>query len=81
MDYFTHTDLALEKARDEFFTAAGGDRPDKPNLLIVLTDGEPWYSLSTPSEADFKKFADAISQDFAVSSYVMSKKYILFDKM
>ena len=39
LEYQTRTDLALIMARDEMFTEAGGDRPDKPNVMIVLTDG------------------------------------------
>ena len=38
LQYQTRTDLALIMARDEMFTE-GGDRPDKPNVMIVLTDG------------------------------------------
>ena len=37
----TRTDEALKKARDELFTVAGGDRSDKPNVMVVLTDGKP----------------------------------------
>ena len=39
LQYQTRTDLALIMARDEMFTEGGGDRPDKPNVMIVLTDG------------------------------------------
>ena len=40
--YFqTRTDKALILADSDLFTAAGGDRPDKPNLLLVFTDGKP----------------------------------------
>ncbi|XP_031563116.1 coadhesin-like [Actinia tenebrosa] len=35
----TFTDKALEMASNELFTPAGGDRSDKPNVLLVLTDG------------------------------------------
>ena len=38
---YTRTDVALKKARDELFTVAGGDRSDKPNVMVVLTDGKP----------------------------------------
>ena len=31
---------ALEMAANKLFTVAGGDRNDKPNILIVLTDGK-----------------------------------------
>lgn len=36
----TRTDKALELAAKEFFGyERSGDRPDQPNVLIVLTDG------------------------------------------
>ncbi|XP_078348187.1 uncharacterized protein LOC144633234 isoform X3 [Oculina patagonica] len=37
---WTRTDKALEMAANKLFTDAGGDRNDKPNILIVLTDGK-----------------------------------------
>ena len=37
---WTRTDKALEMAASKLFTVAGGDRNDKPNILIVLTDGK-----------------------------------------
>ena len=58
----TRTDLALIMARDELFTEAGGDRPDKPNVMIVLTDGKP----TKLSKEEFKSFAEGISKDFKV---------------
>ena len=60
----TRTDLALEMARDELFTVAGGDRPDKPNVMIVLTDGKPTHPNK---KFDFKAFAEGIAKDFGVS--------------
>ena len=44
----TRTDRALEAANDQLFTKEGGDRPDFPNSLVLLTDGKtnvaskPW---------------------------------------
>ena len=38
----TRTDKALMLANSSLFTASGGDRPDKPNLLFVFTDGKPY---------------------------------------
>ena len=64
LHYQTRTDMALLMARDEMFTEAGGDRPDKPNVMIVLTDGKP----TNPNEDfDFKAFSKEISKDFKVS--------------
>lgn len=60
----TRTDLALKMADEELFTEAGGDRPDKPNILIVLTDGKP----TLPNvDFDFSAFAKEISKHFKVS--------------
>lgn len=60
----TRTDLALVKVRDELFTDAGGDRPDKPNVMIFLTDGKPTHPKK---DFDFKAFAGKIAKDFKVS--------------
>ena len=35
----TRTDVAIELANSQLFTSAGGLRSDKPNVLIVMTDG------------------------------------------
>lgn len=35
----TFIDKALIKANDSLFTPSGGDRPDAPNTLILMTDG------------------------------------------
>jgi len=43
-------------ANDELFTAEGRDRPDKPNILIVLTDDRP--KLPGGVEVDFNVFKD-----------------------
>ena len=61
----TRTDLALKMARDELFTKAGGDRPEKPNIMIVLTDGKPTHPNK---EFDFAAFAKEISKDFNVGT-------------
>ena len=37
----TLTYEAMVLANNGLFTSAGGDRPDKPNVLLVLTDGRP----------------------------------------
>ncbi|CAH3173411.1 unnamed protein product [Porites lobata] len=52
--YKTRTDLAMNAARDELFTSSGGDRPDKPNVMIVLTDGKP---QGLPKRFSFEKFS------------------------
>lgn len=58
----TRTDLALAMARDELFTKEGGDRPDKPNVVILLTDGKPDNLDETIKEA----------KDFEVSTLRLS---------
>ena len=58
----TRTDLAL-RAADELFTEAGGDRADKPNIMIVLTDGNP----SDLKKTTFEEFAKEIAKNFEVS--------------
>ena len=62
LEYQTRTDLALQMARDELFSKAGGDRPDKPNVMIVLTDGKP----TKLSRKEFKEFAERVSKDLKV---------------
>ena len=36
----TRTDIALEMANSGLFSPSGGDRGDKPNVLVVITDGK-----------------------------------------
>ena len=49
----TRIDKALILANYGLFTAAGGDRPDKPNMLFVLTDGKPY---PTTKKSGYKPF-------------------------
>lgn len=44
----TRTDLALSFANMELFSEQGGDRVDKPNVLIVITDGKTDPDESQP---------------------------------
>lgn len=55
----TRTDLAL-RAADELFTQAGGDRAGKPNIMIVLTDGNPY----PPQKPTFEEVAKEIAKSF-----------------
>ena len=48
----TRTDLAMKEARDNLFSPSGGDRPEKPNVMIFMTDGKP-----TNQPQDFASFA------------------------
>ena len=36
----TRTDLALKMAGEKIFTPGGGDRGNKPDVIIVITDGK-----------------------------------------
>ena len=36
----TRTDKALEMAESKLFSCAGGERPNVPHVLIVITDGK-----------------------------------------
>ena len=65
-DLGTRTDLALQMARDKLFTKAGGDRPNIPNVMLVLTDGKPF---GLPKDLNFAEFAKNISSDFQVSTH------------
>ena len=58
----TRTDKALELAAEDFFGwEDSGDRPDKPNVLIVLTDGntnqgsKPFSQLIPPLNVSYYK--------------------------
>ena len=44
----TRTDLALTLANMELFSEQGGDRVDKSNILVVITDGKTNPQLSQP---------------------------------
>ena len=48
----TRTDLALKYATENSFTVASGDRPEVPNILIVITDGKSNEPELTRQESD-----------------------------
>ncbi|XP_020625289.1 coadhesin-like [Orbicella faveolata] len=58
----TRTDLAMKEARDNLFSPSGGDRPEKPNIMIFLTDGRP-----TNQPRDFATFAAEFYKDSKVA--------------
>ena len=64
----TRTDLALIEARDKLFTQAGGDRPHRPNVMLVLTDGKPF---GLPAGLNFAEFCKNILIDFQVSTHAL----------
>lgn len=47
----TRTDKALDFANHYFFSNVGGDRPDKTNILLVLTNGKKDPSAASYSAA------------------------------
>ena len=60
----TFTDIAIKKAGDEMFTAEGGDRPDKQDVLLILTDGrtnkdsQPYENVNQPLRVSIFIFTD-----------------------
>lgn len=73
LDKETRTDLALTVANEELFSTAGGDRPDKPSVMMFFTDGRPTH----PSKAfDFKAFAEEIAQDFKVGILIVLNNHL-----
>ncbi|XP_013407529.1 collagen alpha-1(XII) chain isoform X1 [Lingula anatina] len=48
----TNTAVALSTARTSSFTAAKGDRPNVPNIVIVMTDGKSNNMAATAREAN-----------------------------
>lgn len=65
----TYTDEALKMAEELLFSVAGGDRSDKPNVLLVLTDGEPYWGRDQHGEKlltseHFEELANKINEHF-----------------
>ncbi|XP_022796325.1 A disintegrin and metalloproteinase with thrombospondin motifs adt-1-like [Stylophora pistillata] len=58
LEFQTRTDLAMKAARDQLFSPSGGNRPEKPNVMIVFTDGKP-----TKQPRNFKIFTTEFYQD------------------
>ena len=77
----TRTDLALTMAVEKLFTDAGGDRPEKPSVMLVLTDGKP---TNPDKKFDFAAFAEEISKIFKVihnnevRGYTLLKLFIFY---
>lgn len=53
----TRTDRGLMAVNNQLFTAEGGDRPDFPNVLIVLTDGK-----THPKSQPFKEITPLLQE-------------------
>ena len=60
----TFTDRAIKTAGDKMFTLEGGERPDKQDVLLVLTDGrtnkdiEPYENVNQPLRVGIFIFTD-----------------------
>lgn len=61
MRSYTNTSGGIRWAIEKVFTTAGGDRPDKPNIAIVITDGE-----SNKDTADLKPAAKELQTHTAL---------------
>ena len=59
----TRTDLAMIAARDSLFSPRGGDRPNNPDIMIMLTDGKP-----SKQAKNFGAFAAQFHKDPKVSN-------------
>ncbi|XP_066300013.1 collagen alpha-3(VI) chain-like [Branchiostoma lanceolatum] len=46
----TFTGAAIDFVRQDVFTTAGGNRADKPDVLLVLTDGESSDAVAGPAQ-------------------------------
>lgn len=60
----TNTGEALKRMREEMFTAVYGDRPEVPNVAILITDGNSQEPLMTANQA--KKSKEAGIHIFAI---------------
>ena len=46
----TNTARGLQLARTEIFNASGGDRPDMPNVIVLVVDGNPTRDVEVLGE-------------------------------
>ena len=53
----TDTDAALAHVRNTMLTSAAGDRPDVPNVVVVLTDGHSTNAAPTLVSIMLKKLS------------------------
>ena len=74
---WTRTDKALEMAAGKLFTEAGGDRKDKPNILVVFTDGKtnsgskPYPEVLRPLQVSVLQFNSPKRNSILIISYVV----------
>ena len=76
----TRTDVAIKLANSQLFTKAGGLRSDKPNVLIVMTDGhtnagsKPYKTVLAPL-----KVGRVLSHSISVTVFFGSSSGIFKD--
>ena len=77
MDYdggYTNTYAGLRTLRRECFGAGNGDRPDVPNIAIVVTDGVPTLEMNrTQPEADRVKNAGIFIMGVGITNQIDEK--------
>lgn len=70
----TRIDMAEKIARDQLFTPGGGDRPDVPNLLIILTDGKSTGERK-PDFTPFSQLTEGLEVRSLYGSVLMTCSY------
>jgi len=75
----TNTTGGLRLARTEIFNTANGDRPDVPNVAILITDGNPTLDVSQlPDEVLRYRSRDIRIIGVGVTSKVSGRAATLF---
>ena len=81
----TFTDRALRKAGEELFTTRAGDRPNKTDVLVVLTDGktnpksEPYETALEPLKVCLLYDMDRVnSEKSGILSRPQPSQFLLF---
>ena len=81
----TRTDVAIELANSQLFTGAGGQRSDKPNVLIVMTDGhtnpesKPYKTVLAPLKVGrFLSHSISVTPIFGSSDLRQCSRKLIF---
>ena len=72
----TFTDKALMAAANKLFTEEGGDRPDFPNVLILLTDGRT-NPTSKPFSTIIPHLEVRILHSYSFLLFLLAHFYVL----
>ncbi|XP_023932357.1 matrilin-4-like [Lingula anatina] len=70
--FSTNTHKAINLMRMDYFLSKNGDRPDVPNVAVVITDGKSRNQLATKKEA-----AEAKNQGITMVAVGIGKQYSL----